>query len=182
MTIWGYNSQEWPIKLWRTCSGWWYEEKVRRVKETESTWKCSLLVPRHALLRASVGGRESGLHIISITSAVLHNIKNLGGWELRCLTGSFGGGSWTAYNSGPKSCYNIRRQTVVEYPGGQPQMSNPGRGGRGLRMWKTAMCRHIWNKTREPVIFYRMEGAGGTSRCAVATKLGTPLMNALIWF
>lgn len=67
-------------------------------------------------------------------------------------------------------------------PGGQPQLSSVGRGGRGLRMWKTAMCRHIWNKTREPVIFDRMEGARGTSRCAVATKLCTPLMNALNWF
>lgn len=84
------------------------------MKQLESTCKCSLLVPRHALLRASVGGRESGFHIISITSVVLHNVKNLGGWELRYLTGSFGGGSWTAYNSGRKSCYNIRRQTVVE--------------------------------------------------------------------
>ncbi|KAG7240982.1 hypothetical protein INR49_026160 [Caranx melampygus] len=26
-----------------------------------------------------------------------------------------------------------------------------------------------------------MDGAGETSRCAVATKLNTPLMNALIW-
>lgn len=63
-----------------------------------------------------------------------------------------------------------------------PNQSSPGRGGRGPRLWKTAMCRHIWNQTKQPVIFDRMEGAGGTSRCAVATKLGTPLMNALIRF
>ncbi|KAK5854868.1 hypothetical protein PBY51_005023 [Eleginops maclovinus] len=36
-------------------------------------------------------------------------------------------------------------------------------------------------KKREPVRFKQMDGAGGTSRCAVATKLNTPLMNALIW-
>ncbi|TWW65680.1 hypothetical protein D4764_21G0005800 [Takifugu flavidus] len=48
-------------------------------------------------------------------------------------------------------------------------------------MWMAAMRRHIWNETREPVRFLRMDEAAGTSRCAVATKLGTPLMNALIW-
>ncbi|KAI4818460.1 hypothetical protein KUCAC02_011801 [Chaenocephalus aceratus] len=36
-------------------------------------------------------------------------------------------------------------------------------------------------KKREPVRFKQMDGASGTSRCAVATKLNTPLMNALIW-
>lgn len=74
-----------------------------------------------------------------------------------------------------------KRWSRCSGPGGQPQLSNAGRGGRGLRMWMAAMCRHIWNETREPVRFSRMDGAGGTSRCAAATKLGTPLMNALIW-
>lgn len=35
--------------------------------------------------------------LIIITSAVLHNIKNLRGWEQFYLTDSQGGGPWTAY-------------------------------------------------------------------------------------
>lgn len=84
-------------------------------------------LPRHALLRASVGGRESGFHTISITSAVLHNIKNLEGWELRFLTGSFGGGSWTAYNSGRKS-WTFADEPWSRCPG-RTAPTSPARGG-----------------------------------------------------
>lgn len=112
----------------------------------------SLVASRRALLRASVGGRESGFHIISITSAFLHNIKNLGGWELPYLTGSFrGGGSWTAYNSGGKSCSWTNGGQDVAAQAGSPNCPVRGGGGRGLGMWVAAMRRHIWNEAREPV-------------------------------
>lgn len=140
--------------------------------QAESTRKCSLLV--HFCARLLGGVRAASiLFQLHRPSCVISKISGGG----NCVTSlaHFGGGRGVGLGQhiirDERVVPTLADKTVAEVSGRTAPTGRRGQGGgRRLRMRRTATRRHIWNKTREPVIFARMEGAGGTSRRAVATK------------